>query len=1569
MRKITTVIVRVFLFFSLFPNGVFAEENSWEFGVMPENESIISENTNGIPENEEELPENESWEEESFSDEWESDSWEGTCSFEEDDSSYESDSEEKTEENLEKEEKSEEPDEKWENDEISIDVEQEEHNQTVDDEFESNDAFWKNDEEENENDQKKNEKSTSLRWVVNENGDEILSEDENTSWSENDGWNENESGGILPNLKITEVYIRSSDEWIEITNIWDEDFEGDFVLEWVKKSNWNRTWENIFIKAHSSSIFTNGTVDFKQWIMVSNQNPAFVISDTKKDPIYLHFSWSVIDSFPINANGTNDPNKKKKYSFQRNLETDEIIAWISTKIKTESENGTWNETWTWENPDTPGTWEILTWTVETGTNLTWVNNDTARLVISEVWYDDCMEEDYCDVIVNQKEWIEISNIGTWDFLWSFTLSGEVFEVANAITFEGMYIPAGGFLILANDPTFLSLNEGILWLGLDYPRLLIPDDQAIHVELWRDEKKEDSFVVDKERVVKKDDYLMSFHKVMKTSQGIVTQAITHDSQNIPTPLQANPWVVYSDSDTEMIDCSKPKTTTPPNPDPDPEEPDEPEESSGSECVEDLMEISEIFAWGERYDPYVEMLLHKDLPKKYKNLILSGSILQNQIVINLKESTENYEFSDLQKNSRILLTQKPWQLAEAGLLTLLLHEDFEIKSFNGNLELRWDDGQSRQLFDKILISTWIYEKSIYKTEKVNVCGVVFDKVDDFSPGFSEDVLTYFSPTSKFNIKTVETVKYVWWGGWWCSCPTKEQLCGKQETIEETWDSLKHSLDNEGEHSLSWNQETLSGPSDFSSFSSKIKIIDLQYLSPEAITLQSFLTYDVDLSQKSFYLKSSTSTTKKYLTWTLKSFSVDTFEKNFGFPDAWACISLYSWDSQLDQYCYTKPVKEKEEKDQTVSEKEEKKEEKIDASSYTLKIIDVLYDPEGTDTNNEEITIQNLSSTPVNLSKIKMKVNSTNKKLSWELEIWETKTLKGTFWFPNSTKDNADVVISLFYEDKIFDTYSYNPNKKVENQTWTVKVYSVLDGDTFRFRKEDGTLQSVRLLWADAPESNKTRFRTTECFGLEAKKYLTELLKNKNVRLEFDDSQEQIDLYGRYVAYVYLDGELINQKMISEGYAKEYTFKTAYQFQKEFQKSEQDARTHQKGLRSSQTCGTSLADEPEVREKDYDKLHIKITNLLYDPEGTDKNKEAFALSVDASEFSGTEIDFSDNFSFQIFPRGEFATWTTKNKSLSDLWLQTIQPTMDFTGDFSFPNSKATCVSLKYKEYTFDTYCYNPTSDLLEKENENLIIPQVKILSVVPNPSGKDTDKEEITLFRERNDEEPLELDLSQDFSLLINGKTKKKISGILIPSQEITVKWNFSLPNSASCVSLQKGDHLLDTFCYEKPKEGTIFKQNNERIEQIQTEDLSLLKKISLVKKGDQLCVVYNKVTFTCKKIPNSTTEQDKKLLSFQNNLLSELQTYLKNDYSLLFYQSDLKDYFSLYSTVKKQIKAWNQNYERNGTPIKITDVSQIFKKQYNQSVDEYLLDKFVSLLPKEFVSSYQSEREKYLDSLWE
>jgi hypothetical protein len=35
---------------------------------------------------------------------------------------------------------------------------------------------------------------------------------------------------------------------------------------------------------------------------------------------------------------------------------------------------------------------------------------------------------------------------------------------------------------------------------------------------------------------------------------------------------------------------------------------------------------------------------------------------------------------------------------------------------------------------------------------------DNIDNFSPGFDESALKYFSTTSKYNEKIIETVKYV-------------------------------------------------------------------------------------------------------------------------------------------------------------------------------------------------------------------------------------------------------------------------------------------------------------------------------------------------------------------------------------------------------------------------------------------------------------------------------------------------------------------------------------------------------------------------------------------------------------------------------------------------------------------------------------------------------------------------------------------------------------------------------------------------------------------------------------------
>jgi hypothetical protein len=63
---------------------------------------------------------------------------------------------------------------------------------------------------------------------------------------------------------------------------------------------------------------------------------------------------------------------------------------------------------------------------------------------------------------------------------------------------------------------------------------------------------------------------------------------------------------------------------------------------------------------------------------------------------------------------------------------------------------------------------------------------------------------------------------------------------------------------------------------------------------------------------------------------------------------------------------------------------------------------------------------------------------------------------------------------------------------------------------------------------------------------------------------------------------------------------------------------------------------------------------------------------------------------------------------------------------------------------------------------------------------------------------------LSLSPDFYLLINNKTKKKLTGVLTPNQEITIKGSFSFPNTASCITLMKGSDPIDSFCYGKAGE---------------------------------------------------------------------------------------------------------------------------------------------------------------------
>ncbi len=142
-------------------------------------------------------------------------------------------------------------------------------------------------------------------------------------------------------------------------------------------------------------------------------------------------------------------------------------------------------------------------------------------------------------------------------------------------------------------------------------------------------------------------------------------------------------------------------------------------------------------------------------------------------------------------------------------------------------------------------------------------------------------------------------------------------------------------------------------------------------------------------------------------------------------------------------------------------------------------------------------------------------------------------------------------------------------------TVGVYydvtKVTDGDTLHVMI-DGTDETVRLIGINTPETVDPR-RAVECYGKEASARMKEIASGKIVRLEYDDSQSLRDAYGRLLAYIYLeDGQMINRKMVAEGYAYEYTFLTPYRYQSEFRQLQKLAQGAGRGLWSKDTCSGS-------------------------------------------------------------------------------------------------------------------------------------------------------------------------------------------------------------------------------------------------------------------------------------------------------------------------------------------------------------------------------------------------------------
>lgn len=116
-------------------------------------------------------------------------------------------------------------------------------------------------------------------------------------------------------------------------------------------------------------------------------------------------------------------------------------------------------------------------------------------------------------------------------------------------------------------------------------------------------------------------------------------------------------------------------------------------------------------------------------------------------------------------------------------------------------------------------------------------------------------------------------------------------------------------------------------------------------------------------------------------------------------------------------------------------------------------------------------------------------------------------------------------------IFALICYSCDMTAPAQPSGYEVIRIVDGDTIIVDIE-GVKTKVRMIGIDTPESaHKDKSLNCE-FGKAASEYTKSLLGGEYIKLEYDE--QRTDVYDRTLAYVYLDGEMVNQILVLNGYA---------------------------------------------------------------------------------------------------------------------------------------------------------------------------------------------------------------------------------------------------------------------------------------------------------------------------------------------------------------------------------------------------------------------------------------------------
>ena len=181
-----------------------------------------------------------------------------------------------------------------------------------------------------------------------------------------------------------------------------------------------------------------------------------------------------------------------------------------------------------------------------------------------------------------------------------------------------------------------------------------------------------------------------------------------------------------------------------------------------------------------------------------------------------------------------------------------------------------------------------------------------------------------------------------------------------------------------------------------------------------------------------------------------------------------------------------------------------------------------------------------------------------------------------------------------------FTFNVNAAVFDRD--IKLKSCIDGDTATFIIEEEDVK-IRFLSINAPEKD------SEKYGKEASNYACKLLTDaKEIIIEYDD-KTLTDKYDRILAWIWVDDYLLQERLVSEGYAEVAYVYDKYKYSDSLCLKQYNAIKYKKNIwstdREEDYCGS--VDLTKVTDI------ISIQQLTIDEENGTVNDEDLQKIVD--------------------------------------------------------------------------------------------------------------------------------------------------------------------------------------------------------------------------------------------------------------------------------------------------------------------------------------------------------------------